>query len=398
MLTLVAFAGVALSACLSGFYLLTSACVIGDECKLIQTAQQLEREASFTKKQATSEQQLRVAQQHLAEATAALHKIPSWSPRYQEAQQLLQNFSLPSATLTFAVRALDKASVAEQKSQNPPHTVQELQKIQALWQEAIKLLEAIPKTSALALLAQKKLPQYQDSLKYVNQHSTAEQQAAKKLTQATATAQVARTRQSVAQSLLDWQQVHSTWQVAVNALAEIPKTSTTYKEAQQLLGTYRPQLAAARKPIEKFSTIAYKQAVSHANLAKSYEQQKQFTKAVNNWSKALTHAKLVPTGTFYHSKAQPFIDRHTESLKQAQAKLKVANVLRTRAEQKRAVKAKKLVAQTYPKKSGILKKAPYNRSRLQNQRTMAVNKRRSQALTNAKHRAWLKKTSQTGAR
>ncbi len=87
-----------------------------------------------------------------------------------------------------------------------------------------------------------------------------------------------------------------------------------------------PTATIDRTTIEKFSAKAYNQAVSHANLAKRYEQQNQLAMAVTNWSQALTYAKLVPTSTFYHSKVKPLINSYSSALKQAQANLRVANV------------------------------------------------------------------------
>lgn len=325
---LVAGACVALAASLKGVYLLKSACVIGD-CEPIQMAQQLSQESTIAARQAKSQQQLKAAQQQLAQATVALQAIPHWSPRYQEAQDLSQNLSTLSATLNQAVTALQKASVAAQTSQYPSHTVQQWQVIQTLWQEAITLLEAVPHNSVLAPLAQQKLPGYRASLKSVNQQLNAEQQAAKKLTKALETARNATTRQGAAQSLQNWQQVQSMWQVAVNELASIPKGSTVYKEAQQLLGTYRPKLAAVsdRTTKEQISAKAYNQVVSLATLAKNYEQQNQLTTAVNNWTQALNFVKQVPSETFYYNKAQFLIDSYSSALNQAEEKLRVANVL-----------------------------------------------------------------------
>lgn len=325
---LVAGAGVALAASLGGVYLLTRPCVIG-ECEPIQTAQQLNQESAQLTRRAKSQQQLTAAQQQLAEATDALQTIPPWSPRYQEAQQLSQTLSTESGTLNQAVTALQKASAAAQKTQNPPHTVQEWQAIQALWREVIRPLEAVPRNSAVYSLAQQKLPGYRANLTSVHQQLKAEQQATKKLKLALATSQVATKRQSAAQSLQKWQQVQSTWQVAVDLLVSIPKTSTAHKEAQHLLRTYRLKLVAAgdRTTKEQFSAKTYNQAISLATVAQRYEQQNQLATAVTNWSQALNAAKQVPTGSFYHSKAQPIIDSYSSALKQAEDKLKAANIL-----------------------------------------------------------------------
>ena len=323
-----------LAASIKGVNLLTSACVIG-ECEQIQTAQQLSQESTVAAVRAKSQQQLTVAQQQLLQATETLETIPRWSPHYQEAEDLSQTLSTPSVTLNQAVTALQKASVAAQKSQNPPHTVQQWQEIEALLQEAITLLEAVPSDSVLAPLAEQKLPGYRATLKSVNQQLDAEQQASNKLTQALEKATVATKYQDAARSLQDWQQAQSTWHLAVNELASIPKTSTAYKEAQQLLGTYRHKLAAVRDRTtkEQISAKAYNQAVSLATLATRYEQQNQLTSAVTNWTEALNEAKQVSDQTFYYGKAQSLIDSYSSALKQAEDKLSIANILqKTRAD------------------------------------------------------------------
>ena len=323
---LVAGAGVILAASISGAYLL-SPCVIG-ECKPIQTAQQLSQKSAFLTRRAKSPQQLTAAQQQLTAASNALQTIPPWATRYQEAQQLLQTFSTQSEKLNQAVTALQKASAAAQNTQNPPHTVQEWQAIQALWQGAIAPLAAVTRNSALYPVAQQKLPGYRANLESVNQQLKAEQQIAKKLTLALTTAQVATTRQGSAQTLQNWQQVQSTWQTAINSLASIPKNSTAYKEAQRLLATYRPKLAAVgdRTTKEQTAVTAYNRAISLAKLAQRYEQQNQLNASVINWNQALSYAKQVPAGTFYYTKAQPLIDSYSSALQQAQQKLRVANI------------------------------------------------------------------------
>ena len=168
MLALVAFAGVALSACLSGVNLLTSACVIG-ECKPIQTAQQLGQEASFAKKGAVSEQHLRVAQQHLAEATAALHKIPPWSPHYREAQQLLQNFSLPSAKYEECISKAGKLSpfpIFSEKDQGLRYEclMEYAKKLAAegKFKEAIAVATKVPQNSPLYSEVQERIQEWKE--------------------------------------------------------------------------------------------------------------------------------------------------------------------------------------------------------------------------------------------
>ena len=327
-LLLVVGGGVVLAAIFTSIYMLTRPCVIG-RCKPLQTAQQLNQGATRMAKSADSQSELLAAQQQLVAANNSLKQIPRWSGHYQEAQQLSQSLFNQSALLNQAIAALQQGARATQRSQNPPRSALELQTIQALWQDAIANLAAVPSDSALFPLAQQKLPAYQTNLKSVNQQLQMEQQASQKLILAQKTALLAKQRQDTAQSWQAWQTAKSNWVSAIDTLTTIPKTSAAYKEAQRLLPTYQTQLATAsdRASKEQMAAKAFSQAISQANLAQREQQQNQFTNAVNNWKQALTYAKQVPSGTLYYKQVQPLITSYSETIQQAQAQLKVANVL-----------------------------------------------------------------------
>jgi len=324
---LVVGGGMALATLFSSIYILTRPCTIG-RCQSLQTAQQLSRAANHMGRWADSQSDLLVAQQQLEEANNSLKSIPRWSYRYQEAQQLSQTLSTQSAMLNRVSAAFQRAAAAAQKGQNPPHTTQEWQVIQALWREAIAIFTAVPKNSALFPLAEQKLSEYQANLKSVNTQLQLEQQATKNLTLAKNTALLAQTRQDTAQSLQAWQKVKATWQTAVNTLAAIPNTTTAYQEAQQLLKNYRLELVTAseRSSQEQMAAKAFSQAISFAKLAERDRQQNQLTKAENHWKQALNFAYQVPSGTQYYRQAQTLIASYSSSLQQAQAKLKVTTV------------------------------------------------------------------------
>jgi tetratricopeptide (TPR) repeat protein len=319
--------GMALTTLFSSIYILTRPCTIG-RCQSLQTAQQLSRAANHMAQWADSQSDLLVAQQQLEEANNSLKSIPRWSYRYQEAQQLSQTLSTQSVMLNRAIASFQRAAAAAQKGQNPPHTIQEWQAIQALWREAIAIFTAVPKNSALFPLAEQKLSEYQANLKSVTEQLQLEQQATTNLTLAKNTALLAQTRQDTAQSLQAWQKVKATWQTAVNILAAIPNTTTAYQEAQQLLKNYRLELVTAsqRSSQEQMAAKAFSQAISFAKLAERDRQQNQFTKAENHWKQALNFAYQVPSDTQYHRQAQTLIASYSSSLQQAQAKLKVATV------------------------------------------------------------------------
>jgi hypothetical protein len=324
---LVVGGGVALATLFTSIYMLTRPCVIG-QCQFLETAQQLNKVAEHLTRQADSQVDLLSVQQQLVEANNYLKEVPRWSFRYQEAKHLAQNLSNQWTMLNQMSQALEQAASAWQ-GQNPPHTTQEWQVTRTYWQQAIATLANIPANSALFGLAQQKIPQYQAKLQVVNQYLNLEQEASKKLLLAKNTSLLAQTRGNTAMSLQTWQKVKATWDSAINTLAAIPKTTTAYQEAQQLKARYRTELAAASDRVakEQMAAKAYSEAISKANLAQRDEQQNQISKAVTNWNQALNFGKQVPNGTQYYRQVQPLITSYSSAIQQAEAKLKVANVL-----------------------------------------------------------------------
>lgn len=313
---------------LASIYALTRPCTIGT-CYELQNAQQLNQESLEILRQAKSGQELVVAQQKLQQATAQLRSIAPWSGDRNKAENLLQTSSAQMARLDLVLTAINKANQATQKSQNPPHSVQEWRDILALWNEAIGQLRQIAPNSSMYPLVKQRLEEYQLNVAIVNQRIRTEQQADQQLIESKQTAQVAEARMGNARTFENWQQVFNSWQAAVDALKTIPPTTMAYKEAQDLLLDYRPKLATARdrRAREQISANSYNQAVSLASLAQRLEQQGQWSQAVATWRQAATSASQVPSETFYYNQTQPLIDAYANSIKQAEANLKIALVL-----------------------------------------------------------------------
>lgn len=325
---LVVGGGVALATLFSSIYMLTRPCAIG-ECQSLETAQQLNKVASHLTQQANSQPELLEVQRQLVEANNALEVIPRWSFHYLEASQLSQKLYSQSAMVNQVTGALEKAAKAANKGQNLPHSLQEWQEIQTLWQSAIATLANIPANSVLYPLAQKKLVEYQTNLQLVNRNLILEQQGNKKLLQAKNIIMLAKTRGDTARSLQAWQKVKATWQTAIAILGSIDKTTTAYREAQQLLGDSRTRLATIsdRATKEQIAAQAFAEATSKGNQAQRSVQQNQLSQALTNWNQALNSAKQVPGGTQYYTQVQPMIASYTSAIQQTGAKLKAANVL-----------------------------------------------------------------------
>ncbi len=312
----------------SGTYFLTRPCVMS-ECREIQAAQKLKTESRQITSRAKSENELVVVQKRLETTSADLAAIPSWSSRYQQAEELKVSLSGQSAKINQVVKALQTAATATQKTQTPAQTLEELQTRQHLWRQAIAPLETINPNSELYKLVQPKLLKYRLSLQTVNQQLQAQERWLKKLTAAKGVASVATKREANAKSLNDWRKVQSTWQIAVNALVVIPSNSPASQEAQKLLLEYKPKLAAARDRAtkEQLAAQSYQQAVNAAKQARAYEKLNQWQAAVVYWGQAFQTAKQISQDSFYYSSAQSLTEPYSTALKQAQEKLELTNSL-----------------------------------------------------------------------
>jgi hypothetical protein len=326
--------GLSAIALLSGAYLLTRPCVLF-ECKEIQTAAELQKSSQQLTRKATSEQELAKLHAQFKTVSTNLKKVPAWSLRYQQAQQLFVHLSGQSEKINSVVKALQAASLAELKTPTPVNNIQELRNKQQLWRQAIAPLEGINPENELYGLVQRKLSLYRLRLQTVNQQLLNEEKWSKKLAASKAVANVAAQWETKAKSLKDLEKVQSTWQVVVNALRIIPQSSPEYKEAQKLLDDYRPKLATARDraTTEQLAAKSYQQAINTANQAKAYERQNQWQAARANWYLALNTVKQIPAESFYHSQAQLLIQPYADAFKQAEQQAKIAlNSEQTRTE------------------------------------------------------------------
>lgn len=317
-----------------GTYVLSRPCVML-ECKEILTAKKLQQSSPQLTRSAKSEKELTKLQQQFAIASDALKIIPSWAPRHQQAEQLATSLSGQSEKIKSVIKALQTASIAEQKNQTPVNSLQELQARQQLWRNAIAPLEAIAPHNQLYGLVQRKLSLYRLRLQTINQQLLGEAKWLQKLTQAKAVANTALSLETAIKSPADLQKVQFTWQLAVNSLSLIPQTSSASQQAQELLLDYKPKLATARDHSTKelLAAKAYQQALNTTNQANAQQQQNQWVAALASWDLAINAAKQIPTDSFYYSQAQQLIEPLTNALRQAQQKAQVAgNLQQTRTD------------------------------------------------------------------
>jgi hypothetical protein len=318
---------VGLGAVASGVFILTRPCVLG-ECQPLEQAQRLSQQSAQLAHPEASANDVVKAYHQLAEANYLLGTIPSWSPRYEVAQALLQTYGARSEIYGKVVASLQQANSAAQKSQNPPHPLATWREIQQLWQGAIAGLETIPSDSPIYLLAQQKRSEYQRNLAGINQRIRTEQRSQDHIAAARSAAEAAQIRETNAKSVAGWQAAYGTWQVVVTTLNTVSQGTMAYAEAEQLLAIYQPRLTAARNRYlqEKASAEAYGQALQLAQQARLSEQRRQWSQAVEQWRNALANAEQISNGTSYHEQIQALIATYETALSTAQANLRTAVV------------------------------------------------------------------------
>lgn len=316
--------GVSLVSFIGGILMVSRPCFISS-CEPFEVAEATSQDANRLLLAAASEQDLRQAQQQLNLASQRLTKIPFWSGQYGAAQAILRNDQTQMSQIDGVLSAESKADEAMHQGRSLPLSVTEWQRVQALWRSAIAQLEAIPPASPLYAFTQKRLPLYRENLLMVEQYLAAEQQAQKKLAAAKSTASIALTRQGIAQSIENWQQVQVTWQVAIDALKQIPNTTTSFSTAQELLADYGTKRAIAgdRVTREQRAQTAYQQSVNLGQKAERFQQQNQWTLAVTNWRSALNQIEQIAENTAFYDPAQKLVPTYRAALQQAEAQLRV---------------------------------------------------------------------------
>ncbi|MBS0016634.1 MAG: hypothetical protein KFF72_09820 [Arthrospira sp. SH-MAG29] len=320
--------GVGVAVALACLYTLTRPCVIG-ECREIHQARSLAQQSQNTIETIPTARAPGLARQELVGAIALLETIPWWSPHHLEARMLLRDYQHEQQNLTSVVTALTMAGMAAQMSQNPPHPLDDWQKMQQLWEDAIAQLQKVPPESIIYPFAETRLTQYRGNLATVRGRLSLEREAQQTLESAKNTAQVARARQGVARHAESWQSVYDTWQSATNILASIPPGTMAHQEAQLLLVRYQPSLEDARdrKTIEQVGLEAYNRAVNNADQARIFEQREAWNEANRAWGRAVSFANNVPQSSSYYLEMQSLIPGYNQAWQQVQAQVQIESRL-----------------------------------------------------------------------
>jgi hypothetical protein len=302
-------------------YALTRPCVVGS-CDVINTAQILNQESQHLLNTAAipgeviTAEEVVTAYENLVEANYQLARIPFWSKYYDVAQELLGQYQEEADFVAQIVNAQRQAYEATLSAQEAPHPLPVWEDIRGQWQEAIAQLSTVPPDTGVTPLATTKLSEYQQYLSDIDQQIDQERAAQAKITEARQVAQIAEARESSASSAASWQLVFVTWQVVINRLAEVPKETMAYAEAQQLNAIYSDRLATSqeRHREEQRAQQAYSEATTLAEEALQHEQEGRLTQALVAWQNALTNVQQISEETSYYDQAQPLLSSYGEEL------------------------------------------------------------------------------------
>ncbi|MDY6783216.1 MAG: hypothetical protein SW833_11855 [Cyanobacteriota bacterium] len=318
-------AGTGLSAlvfCVS-LYVLSRPCVLGP-CREIPVARELAEASLDTLQAPPSGQAIFAARSQLDRAVGILRSIPPWSGHRGEAQRWLARYEKTAAELDILVEGLQRGARAGNATQNPPLPTERWEQAQTLWRDAIASLSSLDPQSEFSDFAAEKVRSYRRNERVVARALETEQEARGHLEAAREMVKTAEVRYSLAESLEDLRLVEKMWEQVTSRLREIPKFTTSYPEAREMLRLYLPQVATARDRIsqEVFARNTYDRAVSLAEKAKAAEAANQLSEAVNHWRNALETIKQVPEKTFDGVRAKTLTKNYTDASNRVEIQLK----------------------------------------------------------------------------
>lgn len=309
-----ALAGVGVVAAIFLGYLTQRHCLLGNSCALIPQANNLAKQAKLIVDYTPTD--LTKAVTELNNAQNLLQSIPSFSPHYPEAQNIVKNYQQQAQFLENILKA-DSITTKALSLNQLPVSIEQSQQIESLWLEAKAILETIPSEGNLANLVQPRLEE-------INREKT----AITSLKNAQEAEQLAKVRESVARTLENWQLVSATWRTALSRLASIPPDSKIANEVEirQLTAIYESRLAQTNQRVEQETTTAnlYQQAKNQAKLAQTSSNNQEWQIAVNYWRQALEIIAQIPQESSLFADAQTLTSNYQQSLQQAQSQQAVA--------------------------------------------------------------------------
>ncbi|NET54587.1 MAG: hypothetical protein F6K09_40175, partial [Merismopedia sp. SIO2A8] len=136
-------------------------------------------------------------------------------------------------------------------------------------------------------------------------------------------AQLAQTRQGIAQTLEHWQFARVTWLVAIDRLKQVPAQTLAAIEAQRLNTFYQSSLEEVNMRIhqEQDVTSAFKNASQKAQLALASEQRSDWQQAIADWQEAIRHVEQIDMSSSYSLEVEELKKQYKSAIANAQEKL-----------------------------------------------------------------------------
>ena len=307
-------AGVGVVAAIFLGYLTQRHCLLGNSCALIPQANNLAKQAKLIVDYTPTD--LTKAVTELNNAQNLLQSIPSFSPHYPEAQNLVKNYQQQAQFIENILKAESITTEALSLTQLPV-SIEQSQQIESLWLEAKAILETIPSEGNLANLVQPRLEEINREKAAITSLKTAQEAE-----------QLAKVRESVARTLENWQLVSATWRTALSRLASIPPDSKIANEVEirQLTAIYESRLAQTNQRVQQETTAAnlYQQGENQAKLAQTSINNQEWQTAVNYWRQALEIIAQIPQESSLFADAQTLTSNYQQFLQQAQSQQAVA--------------------------------------------------------------------------
>ncbi|MCC5899104.1 MAG: hypothetical protein JJU32_14485 [Phormidium sp. BM_Day4_Bin.17] len=307
---------------------LSRPCVLG-ECQRLLIVEENSRELLNELTESPSTETLVTAHEKLEAASGQLEGIPPWSRYHRRSNQLLESLERRSQQLQAARSPLGLGYQAALLSQNPPHSLEEWQRMEALWVEAIAELEAIDPENPAYTLARSKLREYRQNLAAVQQRAILERRGAEQIEAAQLAAEMARNQETQAQDVDTWERAYSSWRNAIGALMRVPAQTTAQRDARQLFQSYGPHLSTAeqRHRQEQVAQRLHEQALKLADEARVAQDAQQWESAITKWQQALGYAQQIPENTAYSDQTQPLMQAYTNALVQTIARQEISDAM-----------------------------------------------------------------------
>jgi tetratricopeptide (TPR) repeat protein len=249
-------------------------------------------------------------------AKIQLDRVPSWSRYGPQAQQQRGRYQNLALAIEPVQAALKQATLATQKTQADGLPIDSWRDIGKSWDSVISQLKAIPSNSPLHSMAQDKLRQFEVSQRQVQQRLAKEQEGSRLLVEARRLS--APLSDPSVRNDLGGTQARLT--EIVDLLNAVPKGTTAYTDAQQILSTYQSQLAAAtnQQSQQQAAIDDYRRATALATEARRLEGQQDWEGARDQWQSAIATLQSIGSSSPNYGEAQTRFGEYTQALKQAE--------------------------------------------------------------------------------